>query len=93
MNDFVTSLIRQYVPILVGYIAAWLVTIGVELDSDTQAALILALGGIASAVYYGIVRALELRWPSLGALLGRRAQPEYASRVDPAGEHRSDNDY
>lgn len=77
MNDFVTSHIRTFTPVAVGQLAAWLITLGIELDADTQAGLILALGGLVTAVYYFIARKLEQKFPSMGWLLGSKKQPEY----------------
>ena len=77
MTDYVKSLVRTYVPVAVGAVAIWLATIGVTIDSDTKAAIIAAVTGLAIAVYYAIARALEGRWPALGGLLGVRGSPQY----------------
>lgn len=77
MNSFVISQIRTYVPILVGALVAWLITVGVELDSDTQAGIIVALTGLLQGLYYFIVRLLEKKWPKIGVLLGVASKPVY----------------
>lgn len=78
MNSFVTSQIRTYVPILVGGFVSWLVTLGINLDADSQAGLIVFLTGVLQAVYYFVARLLERRWPQVGAiLLGSSKQPVY----------------
>lgn len=78
MTDYVISLIRTWVPILVGGVATWLAAkTGVILDEQSQAGLIVGFGGLLSAIYYGAVRWLETRYPALGVLLGKRQQPEY----------------
>lgn len=77
MNSFIISQIRTYVPILVGALAAWLLTKGVELDTDTQAGLIVFLTGLLQGLYYLIVRLLEKRWPKVGVLLGVASKPVY----------------
>ena len=74
MNDYVISLIRTWVPMLVGLLVTWLLSLGVEFDS---AALELALVSIVSGAYYALVRWLEQKWPWLGALLGHTAKPTY----------------
>ena len=80
MSDLIVSYIRTGVPVLVGTIVSWLVTLGIALDPDTQAALIAGLTGALIAAYYAIVRALERRWPAVGVLLGKRTEPTYSGR-------------
>lgn len=75
MSDFVISLIRTWVPVVVGGFVTWLITLGVEIDSE---ALVAALVSILSGVYYALIRALEVRYPWLGVFLGyNRATPQY----------------
>lgn len=76
MNTLVLSLIRTYVPILIGGLVAWLLTIGVDLDAEAQAGLIVALTGVLQAVYYTAVRLLEQRFPGVGVLLGSAKTPD-----------------
>lgn len=78
MNDFVTSLIRTYVPIGVGQVLSWLALQGVEVDTDTALAMSTALGGLLSAAYYLIVRLVERSYPQVGVLLGSTKKPSYA---------------
>lgn len=77
MTNFVQSLIRTWVPIAVGAVASYLITLGVELDADTQAGLVVAMTGILQAVYYLVVRLLEKKFPQVGALLGSTQKPVY----------------
>ena len=79
-NSFVTSLIRTWVPIIVGALVAYLVTLGIELDVDAQTGLVVFLTAFLQGAYYLIVRVLERRYPKLGLLLGSESQPKY---VDP----------
>ena len=76
----VPSLIRTYVPIVVGAFIAWLVTLGVEIDDSIQAGLVTALTGILIAAYYTVIRLLEKRWPKLSVLLGSSQIPAQYSR-------------
>jgi len=80
MGEFVTSLIRTYVPILVGQVAAWLALKGVQLDDQTVVAATAALGGLLSAVYYLVVRLIEQKFPQIGVLLGSTKKPEYTGK-------------
>lgn len=82
MNDTMVSIIRTYVPIAVGFVLTW---IGDALDiiipdgADQQ--LIMGLTAVITAVYYGLVRMLERKWPWFGIFLGARAQPEYTKKA------------
>lgn len=98
MPDFLVSLLRTYVPIAVGALVSWLLTLGIELDAETQAGLIVALTGLSQAAYYALVRAIEPRLPDwlTRALLGSAKAPVYdgapvvAGRVLPDGEASTD---
>ena len=76
MTDYGRSLIRTFVPLLVGSLVAWLATRGVKVDSSTLLPLVDAF---ATGLYYGVVRWLETRWPKLGWLLGVPGAPQYAA--------------
>lgn len=80
MSDFVTSQIRTYVPILIGGLVAWLATLGLELDANTQTGLVVSLTGILQALYYLLARILEQKFPWAGVLLGSKKQPEYEEK-------------
>lgn len=77
MQDFVTSLIRTYAPIVVGAVVSWALTQGITVSPDTQASLIVTFTAVLQGTYYLVVRLLEQRWPKLGALLGKAKAPEY----------------
>ncbi len=72
------SLIRTWVPIGVGAVAAWLLAHGLGMDAATQTGLVAGLTGLLAGGYYAIVRALESKFPQLGGiLLGHTAKPVY----------------
>lgn len=77
MSDFAISQIRTYVPVVVGALVAWLTSMGLQLDAETQTGFIVALTGVTQAVYYFIVRVLEQKWSWVGVLLGSKKTPEY----------------
>ena len=80
VNNFVISQIRTYVPILVGALIAWLATMGLNLDTDTQSGLVIFLTGALQALYYFVARVIERRWPQSGSfLLGSSAKPVYTT--------------
>ena len=76
-NNFVTSLIRTYVRILVGALASYFLTLGLELDANAQLGLVTFLTALLQGGYYLLARILERRYPKLGLLLGSEAQPKY----------------
>lgn len=76
-NNFVTSLIRTYVPIGVGALASYLLTLGIDLDANAQLGLVTFLTALLQGLYYLIARLLEQRYPQLGVLLGSSKTPDY----------------
>lgn len=82
MSATIVSLIRTWVPTLVGSLVAWLLVLGIEIDADAQAGLVVGLTGLLVSAYYGIVRVLERRWPWVGYLLGVPAEPTYDRRTE-----------
>lgn len=77
MNDIITSLVRTYVPVIVGSVIAWLAARGINVDAQTSAAAVTALTGVIILAYYTIVRLLERKFPKIGVLLGSTKKPEY----------------
>lgn len=80
-SNFATSLIRTYTPLIVGALVSYLVTMGIEVDANAQAGLVVFLTAFLQGAYYLIVRILERRFPKFGLLLGSEAQPKY---VEPS---------
>lgn len=79
LTNYVTSLIRTWVPIGVGLLVTFLAThFNVVLSGKTGDALVAVVTAAAGAVYYSVVRLLEERYPQLGWLLGKPAKPNYA---------------
>lgn len=77
MSNLVTSLIRTYVPIAVGALAAYLLSLGLELDANAQLGLVSFLTAVLQGAYYLLARLLERKFPQLSFLLGSAAQPKY----------------
>lgn len=77
MSDFVISLIRTYVPIGVGAVAAWLATLGIDVTGEAAAGLVIFITALLQGLYYLVVRLLETKWPAVGALLGKKSEPIY----------------
>ena len=72
------SLVRTYVPWIVGAITGWLVSLGVPLDPEVETQLALVISGLAGAVYYAIIRVVEKFAPRFGWLRGSAKQPVYS---------------
>jgi len=75
MSEFVLSLIRTWVPIGVGALISWLLSIGVDAGAEASVGLTTAGTAIITALYYLIVRTLESRFPWFGVLLGAPRTP------------------
>lgn len=70
MNDVSTSIVRTWIPLLVGWIVAQLTKANIEIDAVTVTTVV-------TAVYYAAVRVFEARFPKLGWLLGKPKAPTY----------------
>lgn len=78
ISNFVTSLIRTYVPIGVGFALTWLASsLRIVVDPSSQAGLVALCVTVLSAGYYFLARVLERKFPFLGVLLGAVAKPVY----------------
>lgn len=78
LNDFVTGVIRTWVPIGVGTAATWLsLRLGFIIDEQSQAGFVASLTATTIGAYYAIVRRLEERFPQIGWLLGLARTPKY----------------
>ena len=71
MNNLVTSFVRTYVPLAIGWLV---VRFGLDIDSAAVASSAVAL---VSAVWYAAARLIESRWPRAGWMLGRPTPPSY----------------
>lgn len=70
------SIVRTIVPLAVGQLVAYLVTLGVVVPEDVESALTVILGFVFTTIWYVAVRFLEQKFPKLGVLLGWAAVPE-----------------
>lgn len=80
MSVFIAGLIRTVVPAIVGALAAWLVSLGLELPEEAYTGLTAALGLLFTGVYYAVVRLIEERVPQVGWLLGLAKSPDSYSK-------------
>ena len=78
MKDLFDSLVRTYVPWIVGVVIGWLVSLGVELDAAVEGSLTVVVTGVVTALYYLAARLLETYVsPKFGWLLGSKKAPTY----------------
>lgn len=84
MNALVLSLIRTWVPVAVGAVLSWLITLGITIPTDERYGFTTALTALVIGVYYAIVRVLETKFPQIGILLGAIAEPAYSTGSDTA---------
>lgn len=69
------SLIRTYVPILVGFLVGWASTIGINVTNEDRMLLVSGISSVAAAAYYALARILERKFPWATILLGSSVQP------------------
>ena len=74
LSNTVLSFIRTFVPIVVGFIVAWVQPFGIDVDTETAISLLTA---VAIGAYYTLGRLLERVNPKFGWLLGAPTQPVY----------------
>lgn len=75
--NFVLSLIRTWVPVIIGSLISWLANLGIEVSAQYQGILIVIMTAAIIGLYYTAVRFLETRFPAIGVLLGAAQPPVY----------------
>lgn len=87
ISDYVTSHLRQFVPTIYGFIASWLVSLGIpDAVLDAHSALIMAaLTTVLSAAWYFLWRAVEPHLPAWlrRLVLGAARAPRYQPTTEP----------
>jgi len=77
MENVLPSLIRTFVPYVVGAVVAWLANKGVHVPDAEVASATAFLTFVVGTGYYLVVRMLEEKYPKLGVLLGIPIKPVY----------------
>lgn len=80
MSTQIIAWIRTVTPSLVGLLAGWLLTLGIELSPETRTQLALGLAGLFTAVYHFAVTKAEKKFPWIGVLLGVAKSPDGYSK-------------
>lgn len=99
LNDYVIAHIRTLVPVAVGTALTWLATsLQIVVSPSSQAGLVALCTAVLSGAYYSLAKLAEARFPQLGWLLGKAAEPSYTvgSKADldnvPDGPEPADMD-
>ncbi len=78
LRNYITSLVRTWVPVGVGVALSWLAAkYGIVVDDATKAQGMMFFTAFVTGIYYAAVRWLESKFPKLGWLLGLPVQPGY----------------
>jgi hypothetical protein len=86
-SDYVTSLIRTLVPVLVvSGLTSIATRFGLVFDEHTSNDVVVGITGLVISLYYAAVRTLERRWPIIGVLLGSSKKPAYED-ADTTPDH------
>ncbi|MEV0227970.1 hypothetical protein [Nonomuraea sp. NPDC050786] len=82
-HQWILSLWRTVVPSVVGGVLGWLTLHGIIIEGLTAEQISMGAVMFGTGIYYGLVRALEQRWPLLGVLLGSTTAPTYKESSHP----------
>lgn len=74
------SFVRTIVPAIVGAVMSYLVSLGLQVDGQFEAALSAVLFAVFTGLYYLIVRIIEMKFPGVGILLGYAKSPDSYSK-------------
>jgi hypothetical protein len=92
VRDLGVSVVRTFVTLGVGWaVAALAKNANIVIDEQTSSGLVQAFTVTVTAIYYFIVRSLEIKVPGFGWLLGLAKLPNYASPTGTVPEVPSDS--
>ena len=78
MNNVLVSLIRTWVPVGVGTVIGWVLSLGIlDVSAEDQAEVTAVAVAAAISLYHALVRLVERKVPWVGWFLGVAKQPEY----------------
>ena len=77
MSDLLKSVIRTFVPVVVGLVIAGFTMAGVDVDDELRGSLLILIDGLFIGLYYTLVRWLEGKFPAFGWFLGLPTAPSY----------------
>lgn len=92
-QDYLTAQIRTYVPIGVGALITWLLSLGIDVGAQAQVGLVTFGTALITAGYYTAATAIQKRWPLAGRfLLGSSKAPSYSLPVGGGAGANASND-
>lgn len=80
-SNYLTSIIRTIVPLVMGFIISYLARKGITLDEELNANLAMLIQLVVTALYYIVVRYLESKKSEFGWLLGSPTAPKYSKKT------------
>lgn len=84
VSNLGASYVRTFVGTAIGALIAYLLRRWhIVLDAGSSQAAVMGVTGVVIGIYYGIVRALEVKWKGFGWLLGLATKPKYAPVAAP----------
>lgn len=86
MSDTLKSVIRTFVPAVVGLILSGFTMAGVEIDPELEAQVTVLVDGLFIGAYYSLIRWLENKAPSFGWFLGLPSKPSYENKIFTSSE-------
>lgn len=79
LRDYLIAQVRTYVPVGVGALITWLLSLGIDVGAQAQVGLVTFGTALVIGAYYTAASALQRKWPAVGALLlGSSKAPTYA---------------
>lgn len=85
-KDLYDSLVRTFVPVIVGSVVGWVAVSGVPLDAGVEVGVTTVVTALATGLYYVVARLLETYVaPRFGWLLGKPVAPVYVSEEVASG--------
>ncbi len=86
LRDYLIAQVRTYVPVGVGALITWLLSLGIDVGAQAQVGLITFGTAFVIGAYYTAASALQRKWPALGTvLLGSSKAPSYSLAGGGAG--------
>lgn len=78
LQDYFTAQVRTYVPVGVGALITWLLSLGIDVGAQAQVGLVAFGTAFVTGLYYTAATALQKKWPTTGRfLLGSSKAPTY----------------
>jgi hypothetical protein len=92
-QQYLTQQIRTYVPVGVGALITWLLSLGIDVGAQAQVGLITFGTALVTAGYFSAASAAQRKWPFVGRyLLGSSKAPVYVTNAGGGAGNVAEND-